>query len=191
MNNSLLADNIKGLNILEDLIIYGLAILGVYHLIFRYNHARKLHFVSKNSVKNSTNQLRFVMEASFYKKKLMNPGEFNVFRVIENQLKRNHKGYRVLAQVSLGEILGSSCNRAFSSINSKRADAMILGPYGDPVAVVEYQGSGHNQGNAAARDAVKREALRKAGVGFIEVYPRQSKEALERAVTEVIGSNCF
>ena len=37
--------------------------------------------------------------------------------------------------------------------------------------VIEYQGSGHHLsgGAAAARDAVKKEALRKAGIGYHEV----------------------
>ena len=34
---------------------------------------------------------------------------------------------------------------------------------------LEYQGTGHHQGTAAARDAVKKEALRKAGIGYHEV----------------------
>ena len=34
---------------------------------------------------------------------------------------------------------------------------------------MEYQGGGHYQSTAAARDAVKKEALRRAGVPTIEV----------------------
>ena len=40
---------------------------------------------------------------------------------------------------------------------------------GHIVAAIEYQGTGHHQDNAFLRDAVKREAVRKAGVPYIEV----------------------
>jgi hypothetical protein len=38
-----------------------------------------------------------------------------------------------------------------------------------PRHALEYQGAGHFQGTAAARDAVKKEALRRAGIGYHEV----------------------
>jgi len=68
-----------------------------------------------------------------------------------------------MAQVSLGEVLSSPDARAYSAINSKRVDLLIVSRSGDPIAAIEYQGHGHYQGTAAARDAVKKEALRKAG----------------------------
>ena len=77
--------------------------------------------------------------------------------------------WRVMAQVSLGEILRSEDAAAFSAVNSKRVDLLIVDERHQPIAAVEYQGTGHWQGNAAARDAVKKEALRKAGVAYIEV----------------------
>ena len=39
-----------------------------------------------------------------------------------------------------------------------------------PVLAVEYQGGAHYQGTATIRDAVKKEALNKAGVGYVEVF---------------------
>jgi len=38
-----------------------------------------------------------------------------------------------------------------------------------PRHAIEYQGGSHHQGTAAARDAVKKEALRRAGIGYHEV----------------------
>ena len=38
-----------------------------------------------------------------------------------------------------------------------------------PALAVEYQGHGHYQNRAFMRDAVKREAVRKAGVPFLEI----------------------
>lgn len=57
--------------------------------------------------------------------------------------------------------------------------------------VLEYQGTGHHQdgGAAAARDAVKKEALRKAGIGYHEVVaghttPGELRALVERLVNE-------
>ncbi len=54
------------------------------------------------------------------------------------------------------------------SSNSKRADFVIVNSSGHVVLAVEYQGTGHYQGTARLRDAVKREAFCTAGVQLIE-----------------------
>ena len=50
---------------------------------------------------------------------------------------------------------------------------------------IEYQGHGHYQGTAAARDAVKKEALRKAGVRYIEVTPESGTENMAREISRI------
>ena len=49
---------------------------------------------------------------------------------------------------------------------------------------IEYQGTGHHQGTAAARDAVKKEALRKAGIGYHEVVAGHTTPGELRALVE-------
>jgi hypothetical protein len=49
---------------------------------------------------------------------------------------------------------------------------------------LEYQGNGHHQGSAAARDAVKKEALRKAGIGYHEVVAGHTTPAELRRLVE-------
>lgn len=93
----------------------------------------------------------------------------------------------MFAQTSLGEVIGSNDNRAFSTINSKRVDVLLVDRFGSPVVAVEYQGSGHYQGSAAARDAVKKEALRKAGVQYVEVMESDSDEWIRQKVSEALG----
>ena len=93
--------------------------------------------------------------------------------------------WRVMAQVSLGEVLSSPNARAYSAINSKRVDLLIVSRSGDPIAAIEYQGHGHYQGTAAARDAVKKEALRKAGVRYIEVTPESGTEEMVRVISRI------
>ena len=56
---------------------------------------------------------------------------------------------------------------------------------GNPIAAIEYQGHGHYQGTAAARDAVKKEALRRAGVRYIAVTPESGTEDMAREISRI------
>jgi TPR repeat protein len=127
-------------------------------------------------VTDPAEQLRFVMAARFEKRRLLSRSEAQVLYAAERAVNAADRGWRVMAQVSLGEVLSSPDARAYSAINSKRVDLLIVSRSGDPIAAIEYQGQGHYQGTAAARDAVKKEALRKAGVRYIEVTPESGTE---------------
>jgi hypothetical protein len=96
--------------------------------------------------------------------------------------------WQVMAQVSLGEILRSKDTEAFRCINSKRVDMLLVDADCMPRYAIEYQGEGHHQSAAAARDAVKKEALRRAGIGYYEVVAGQTTPAeLRRLVEKLIG----
>lgn len=138
-------------------------------------------------LKDVGNQLHAVMGAPFQKRQILNYSEYHVFKIIEDDITAAHSGYRVFAQTSLGQVLASPDSNAFHSINSKRVDILIVDWGGWPVVAVEYQGTGHYQGTAAARDAVKKEALRKAGVRYIEVCPSDSDEQIRSRVREQLG----
>ncbi|MCH4891927.1 DUF2726 domain-containing protein [Sphingomonas sp. SFZ2018-12] len=116
-------------------------------------------------------QLREVEVATFSPRKILNRGEARLYSVLCNAIEEMGLGWRVMAQVSLGEILASPSEAAYRAINSKRVDLLLVCAQGNPLHAVEFQGSGHHLGPAATRDAIKREALRKAGIGFIEVMP--------------------
>jgi Protein of unknown function (DUF2726) len=145
---------------------------------FRYKKA------SPPDLKDAGQQLNAVMAASFEKRRLLNWPEYQAFRIIEADIAAARRGYRVFAQTSLGEVLMSPDENAFHSINSKRVDILIVDKGGWPVAAVEYQGNGHYQGTAAARDAVKKEALRKAGVRYVEITATDSAEQIRSRVRE-------
>lgn len=127
----------------------------------------------------SERQLNTVRKSAFRKCPLMNKSEYGVFCKIEKLLSASHRGYRVFAQVSLGEILGSDDRQAYLAINSKRADFVIIDWAGQPIAVVEYQGTGHYKNDATVRDAVKREACKSAGIAFIELSASYSAADIE------------
>ncbi len=131
-------------------------------------------------------QLRIVSEAEFGKKRLMNGGEFKVFTAAERVCRELGQGWRVHAQVSLGEVLTSPSSDAHRCVNAKRVDMLIVSPRGEPLAAIEYQGHGHHLGTTApTRDAVKREALRRAGVRFVEMTHEHGPEDLERELGRI------
>jgi hypothetical protein len=56
-----------------------------------------------------------------------------------------------------------------------------------PRHAIEYHGAAHYQGSAAARDAVKKEALRRAGIGYHEVLAGHTTPSeLRRLVEKLI-----
>ncbi len=132
-------------------------------------------------------QLHAVEAASFQKQRVLNSSEYRVFKIIENEVATFGNGHRVFAQTCLGEILKSSDQDAFHSINSKRADILVIDGGGWPVLAVEYQGQGHYQNTAMTRDAIKKEALRSAGVRYLEVYPADSDEEIRSRVRGQLG----
>jgi hypothetical protein len=142
-------------------------------------------FRTEPAITDPAEQLRVVMAASFKKRRLLSRSEAYVLYAAERAVNAVDLKWRVMAQVSLGEVLSSSDARAYSAINSKRVDLLIVSRNGDPIAAIEYQGHGHHQGSAAARDAVKREALRKAEVRYIEVTPESGTEDMAREISRI------
>jgi len=114
-------------------------------------------------------------------------GGVSDFPVVEAELRESFPGHRIFAQVRLGEILGSDDDAAYASVNSKRVDILVIDRKGWPAAIIEYQGEGHYQDSADARDAVKRAALRKARIAYVEVFPHHSESDIRREVRDAIG----
>lgn len=136
-------------------------------------------------VTDASGQLRMVLRATFQKRRLMSKAEARVFYMAEDLIRERGLNLRVMAQVSLGEVLSSPDPEAFGAINSKRVDILLVSNSGEPVAAIEFQGGGHYQGEASARDAVKKEALRRAGVGYIEVAPDHDRDYLAGEIVRV------
>lgn len=132
-------------------------------------------------------QMKAVAEASFQKQKLMNGSEFQVFRALEQDMALKQRGYRIFAQASLGEVISSASEGAYRAINSKRVDVLIVDKGGYPVLAIEYQGHGHNGATSAQRDAIKKQALGKAGVGYLEIFPDDTLGKLVALVHAQLG----
>lgn len=138
---------------------------------------------------DAAEQLRCVMEAEFKPRPLLNRPEAAVFKALDAAVIARNPAWQVMAQVSLGEFLSSPDRSAFFSVNSKRVDFALMDSDCCVRHAIEYQGTGHHHegGAAAARDAVKKEALRKAGIGYHEVVaghttPAELKRLIEKLV---------
>ncbi len=147
---------------------------GNYRPFARNNQRRPL----EGGKPDASDQLREVMSATFIPRKVMSMAEYRVFKIAEEVVTARRGGYRVFAQTSLGEVIRGDNPRAHSAINSKRVDVLVIAPTGLPAVAIEFQGGEHYQGQAAARDAVKREALRRAGVDYIEVAEHHSPDQI-------------
>jgi hypothetical protein len=141
-------------------------------------------------VTDAADQLRIVMQSDFRRQRLLNTSEVRVFKALNQMVaEMAPPGWQVMAQVSLGEILRTGDKAAYSCINSKRVDLLLVDAECNPVHAIEYQGGGHFKGAhaTAARDAVKKEALRRAGIGYVEVVPGDTPAELRRVVERLVG----
>lgn len=135
----------------------------------------------------AADQLKTVMKADFHARSLLNRSELQVFKTLDRIVLARNPTWQVMAQASLGEFLGSKDVEAYRAINSKRVDFALMDAEGRVHHALEYQGNGHYQGSAAARDAVKREALRKADIGYHEIVAGHTTPAeLRRLVEKLI-----
>lgn len=133
----------------------------------------------------AADQLKAVSRAKFTSRSLLNKSEAKVFDALDKAVIARNPGWQVMAQVSLGEFLASPDKDAYLAVNSKRVDFALMDENCRVVHALEYQGSGHHTGtSAAARDAVKKEALRKAGIGYHEVVAGHTTPSELRALVE-------
>lgn len=142
-------------------------------------------------VVDAADQLRTVMKADFKAQPLLNKSEARLFKAMDMMvIELAPPGWQVMAQVSLGEILRCEDKAAYGCINSKRVDLLIVDADCKPIHAIEYQGGGHFKGAhaTAARDAVKKEALRRAGIGYFEVVAGDTPAELRRLVERLVRS---
>jgi Protein of unknown function (DUF2726) len=121
---------------------------------------------------------------------IMRDGEHKLFRaammVIWQPMPRGQYPFHVFPQVSLGEILHTEARTDYLTINSKRCDLLLTDLSGTPVAVLEYQGSGHGIGGTARqRDKVKRQALERAGVRYVEIPEGTTPDKMQQIIRQL------
>jgi len=150
--------------------------------------AAKLGLAPEKKAPDAADQLRTVMKAEFRAQPLLNKSEARLFKAMDKMVLGMRPDWQVMAQVSLGEILRCEDKDAYACINAKRVDLLIVDEECRPLHAIEYQGGGHFKGahHTAARDAVKKEALRRAGIGYIEVLSGDTPAELRRVVERIV-----
>jgi hypothetical protein len=140
-------------------------------------------------------QMEAVSRVGFQPVPLLNRSEARLLPLLESVVRSAKSGHRVMAQTALGEVIrplqdGVSKelqDQAFASINSKRLDFAIIDRFGILRLAIEYQGHGHYHDTSFMRDVVKREALRKAGVPFLEISADYRRDDVIREVCRVLN----
>lgn len=191
--------------IVSGLILCGMALCAIIvfgEITLRHKRARDEARAERDAVKNEreslTGELKLrtstghdlAQTVDWYSQPLMNKSEFQVYCGLSDVVAKSPNGHRLFSQVSFGAFLRVNARRgpqrqrdaAFHAVARKTADFLIINRYGYPVAVVEYQGSGHYQGNAHDRDQAKRVACHSAGIPFIEISARGLSEGQRRDI---------
>ncbi len=133
----------------------------------------------------------------FFTRRVMNRGELNLFYAALNVTRQPKPAdpypFYVFPQVSLGQVIAADApqpwqaDQAHRAINSKRCDLLLADRHGYPVAVLEFQGTGHDlDGTAARRDGIKRIAVEGAGIRFVEVDEAMSFTAMQKQIEAIL-----
>lgn len=123
---------------------------------------------------------------------IMNKPETFLFDLL---IKETPSHWHVMTQVSYGAFLRNKSRNKYMSINSKRADFIILYPSLDVAAVIEYQGKGHfgytdqDQQRAERSDQIKREACLEANISLIEVPARINPQDIHEEINAIVKPN--
>lgn len=131
--------------------------------------------------------IQYVQLSQYSVRPIMNKEAYFVFMITERFFKDLKQGHRVIPEMCMGAVLHCADEEGFSSINSKRLDIGVINRTGSLILAIEYNGSGHYQGNAVARDAIKKMALNKAQVPLIEIVPEDSESDIIEKIKLVIG----
>jgi hypothetical protein len=132
--------------------------------------------------------LRLVSDAGFASKPLLSGREADALGFVEAATAEAGQGWRVVPQVRLVDILASSDAEANAVIGEQRLDMLIVSASHLPVAALDYQPLGQMRDDSALRDAIKREALRRADIPFIEIRANEPLDAVKAQILRLAAA---
>ena len=126
---------------------------------------------------------------------LMNSSELKLFGIVRETCAAHDSTLLVFAQPNLGEFLNTERGErtrqqeitAYNAFNAKRVDIAVFSAKSDPLLGIEFNGAGHNRGNAKERDAIKQLAFAKAGLPLLIVKPDYSEIELRERIGAALG----
>ena len=118
--------------------------------------------------------LRAARASDYEPAPILNRPEKALFAQVEDIVRREMPGCRVMGQVALSEVVrpaGRSVHarHATEAVLGRSLDMAVVDRRGHVLRAIEYQGAGHHQGSAAIRDEIKAEILAKAGIALVAV----------------------
>lgn len=157
-----------------------------------YRIEPRVSIIQPNHTENSIfsySKLDTIAKSEFKSKPLMNKSEYKLYTQLVALLENTDakQKYRLFSQVAMGEFIQTPDNLAFRLINGKRVDFLIIDMSGHPVIVIEYQGGGHYQNDAIERDAIKKEACRKANIEYVE-FPKQYDKLHFQRISQILNN---
>lgn len=132
--------------------------------------------------RSPTAALQQVTDSRFSARRLINSNEEQIFDALESIVRELDLDWRVMAQVNLADIVESTDPEALAAIGDQRVALLIVSAAQMPLAAVEYQGMGMIRDESTLRAAIRREALRRADVDYIEVRSSDTPDILREQV---------
>lgn len=126
---------------------------------------------------------------TFEARPLMNKPERFLFDLLRREFPSK---WHVMSQVSYGAFLKNTDRNKYMSINSKRADFVVLVPSLEVAAVFEYQGKGHygfsdeSKRRAQLSDQIKRQACAEAAIYFVEVPAYVDQNEMRSIIRDIV-----
>ncbi|GAA3674110.1 DUF2726 domain-containing protein [Acetobacter lovaniensis] len=109
---------------------------------------RRRQYRQENDLSDPQNQLRFIDECSLKAVPPVNREAVRVLYAIDEWIKDMRPDWRFAFEVAMGGFIktpyapdDSRQKRAFNSYSGKRVDFLLIDRFGNPVLVVEYNGS--------------------------------------------------
>ncbi len=132
--------------------------------------------------RSPTAQLQQVTDARFSQRRLITDNEEQILQALEVIIHDLDLDWRVMAQVNLAEVVDSTDPAALAAIDDQRVALLVVSAAQMPLAAVEYQPLGQIRDDGTLRAAIKREALRRADIEYIEIRSNDTPEMLRDQV---------
>lgn len=133
---------------------------------------------------------RTFLAPKFERRPIMNRPEKFLFDSLRREFPSH---WHIMSQVSYGSFLKNSSRNKYLSINSKRADFVVLYPSLDVAAVFEYHGTGHfgstkqSKQRAIASDSIKWNACEEAGIPLVQLPSYIDVDELRNLIRNIVA----
>jgi len=155
-----------------------------------HSQSNKILFEQEDSDEvQETDPLTLIRKTELKAKKPINGEAYLRFHEIQKSLLLRSRKYQLFAEVQLAAFICSrnyppslQAKKAFNSFQFKRLDFLIIDAVGEPAVAIEYDGTGHFQGDenkieqTKLSDRMKELVFEKADIEFLRIDKTMGKE---------------